>query len=544
MRRYQGALTLPRAAGDEPLFDPRAHDDDGAPRGASYWRATLQASMHGDPPPSTLTLPAFSTLTLVLILARHEPQNLTARHPAHYGTRRGLRLVLPAVGADRLRPISSGGAETTSAETSTAMEAEAATRSPCAGGPLGAAAAPSGEATRLFGGGHSGAKSPSPPTSRAMSSPSCDGWLADFKAATLPLPCTAPSGERTNCWDVASALNLHVVGEASLAGAAQACTPPMPPTPPRPCRRPCHACRRPCRPCRPPCRRPCRRPASSCRRPHAATQVLRNVEAHARLFADDVAGANGRSRKTIWLTEVTVASAEIGEIVPFVAALMDEVEGLRNRGALQPRRRSHTPAPGAALPHLCPGCSRMRRLVPPRAAWSHVLLTRALAPTHTHAAWSRALLVRRGGGVEARPLHQPRRQPAQPTRAAHAAQARVVGVVPLRRIRRADASRRRLLRALPSWPVGPTAAAVVAAAAASVGLVTGIGGPGAAPTDSPRLLRLDAARRWRRRWWRWRRAAAAVRRRDGTFLPVPPLRRDRRADGQDGGLVQLPQPFT
>lgn len=194
-------------------------------------------------------------------------QNLTTRHHAHYGTRRGLRIVLPAVGADRLR-LGSGGdgpsvpasASSAEAKTQTQTQAEAKGHSPCAGGPV-----VDGSAQRLS---------------------CCDGWLADFKRATLQLPCTSPSGERTNCWDVTSAINLHVAGEASRAGAAQ---------------------------------------------------VLRNIEDYAKAFADDLAGTDGRSRKSLWLTEVTVASAEISEILPFVAALMDERSGLRNRGKRPPR---------------------------------------------------------------------------------------------------------------------------------------------------------------------------------------------------------------
>ena len=77
-------------------------------------------------------------------------------------------------------------------------------------------------------------------------------------------------------------------------------------------------------------RLPCVSPAGEPSRV-GAQQVLMQVEEYAAIFADDVAGINGRSRKTLWLTEVVVASAELGEILPFVAALMDPVDGLRNR---------------------------------------------------------------------------------------------------------------------------------------------------------------------------------------------------------------------
>ena len=108
----------------------------------------------------------------------------------------------------------------------------------------------------------------------------CDGWLADFKRSTLQLPCVSPAGKHTNCWDVTSSLNLQVTGEPSREG---------------------------------------------------AQHVLVQVEEYAKIFADDLAGVHGRSQKTLWLTEVAVASSDLGEILPFVEYLMDPVEGLRNR---------------------------------------------------------------------------------------------------------------------------------------------------------------------------------------------------------------------
>ena len=104
----------------------------------------------------------------------------------------------------------------------------------------------------------------------------CEGWLSMFKAAALKLDCTRFNGSRTNCWDVIDALQIHSYTKK-------------------------------------------------------AADVLTRIEGYLDHFSDDFDGAGGRSKKTLWLTEVAAGSNEASEIVPFVKALMSTQGGLADR---------------------------------------------------------------------------------------------------------------------------------------------------------------------------------------------------------------------
>jgi hypothetical protein len=53
-----------------------------------------------------------------------------------------------------------------------------------------------------------------------------------------------------------------------------------------------------------------------------ASDVLDKLDQYGTVFAEDFAGTNGRSRKTLWLTEVAAATSDIAVLVPFVNSLM------------------------------------------------------------------------------------------------------------------------------------------------------------------------------------------------------------------------------
>ena len=95
----------------------------------------------------------------------------------------------------------------------------------------------------------------------------CKGWLHAFKQAALAQPCTTFGGAATNCWDVIGVISMH-----SYA--------------------------------------------------NSVDDILRNLRAYGDVFADDFAGANGRSKKVLWLSEIAMGSSELDEIVPFVDGLM------------------------------------------------------------------------------------------------------------------------------------------------------------------------------------------------------------------------------
>mmetsp|Transcript_39137 Transcript_39137/g.113072 ORF Transcript_39137/g.113072 Transcript_39137/m.113072 type:complete len:259 (+) Transcript_39137:154-930(+) len=77
----------------------------------------------------------------------------------------------------------------------------------------------------------------------------CPGWLRCFKDTVIELPC----GD-TNCWDIIDALQFHAYA-------------------------------------------------------HDAQDVKDKVDSWARVWSDDLTGANGRKKKSLWLTEVARAGA-------------------------------------------------------------------------------------------------------------------------------------------------------------------------------------------------------------------------------------------
>ncbi len=50
--------------------------------------------------------------------------------------------------------------------------------------------------------------------------------------------------------------------------------------------------------------------------------MLAKLDEYGSVFADDFAGTNSRSKKTLWLTEVAAATSDIAVLVPFVNSLM------------------------------------------------------------------------------------------------------------------------------------------------------------------------------------------------------------------------------
>jgi hypothetical protein len=59
--------------------------------------------------------------------------------------------------------------------------------------------------------------------------------------------------------------------------------------------------------------------------------VIGKVQQYGTAFADDFAGANGRSQKTLWITELACGSNNATEIVQFINDLFDPATGLNNR---------------------------------------------------------------------------------------------------------------------------------------------------------------------------------------------------------------------
>ena len=62
-----------------------------------------------------------------------------------------------------------------------------------------------------------------------------------------------------------------------------------------------------------------------------AADVLGKIDGYLDHFADDFGGAGGRSKKTLWLTEVAAGSNDASQIVPFAKALMSTQGGLADR---------------------------------------------------------------------------------------------------------------------------------------------------------------------------------------------------------------------
>ncbi|CAJ1402281.1 unnamed protein product [Effrenium voratum] len=104
----------------------------------------------------------------------------------------------------------------------------------------------------------------------------CRGWLQHFKEQTLLLECMGLSGQKTNCWDVVDALPIHAYART-------------------------------------------------------AQEVKDKIHQYHKVFQEDFDGINGRTRKTLWLTEVTMGTNDATDLVKFVDDLMNSENGLQNR---------------------------------------------------------------------------------------------------------------------------------------------------------------------------------------------------------------------
>ncbi|CAE8722945.1 unnamed protein product [Polarella glacialis] len=104
----------------------------------------------------------------------------------------------------------------------------------------------------------------------------CHGWLREFKRSALEMQCTNFNGIGVNCWDVIDHIQIHAYART-------------------------------------------------------AAEVKKKVAGYYEEFKEDFEGLNGRKKKTLWLTEVSMGSNDVAEIVPFVQDLMNSEDGLTNR---------------------------------------------------------------------------------------------------------------------------------------------------------------------------------------------------------------------
>eukprot|EP01047_Picozoa_sp_COSAG01_P071622 COSAG01_NODE_11168_length_1991_cov_1.832452_2_plen_406_part_00 len=108
----------------------------------------------------------------------------------------------------------------------------------------------------------------------------CHGWLQVFKNYTLGLNCTDFQGRATNCWDVIDAIQIHAYART-------------------------------------------------------AAEVLDKIRLYRQVFADDFEGTNGRTKKTLWLTEVAAGSSDGAFVKQFVQDLLSPSTGLNNRAEFE-----------------------------------------------------------------------------------------------------------------------------------------------------------------------------------------------------------------
>jgi hypothetical protein len=104
----------------------------------------------------------------------------------------------------------------------------------------------------------------------------CPGWLAAFKQFTLELECTTLDGTATNCWDAIESIQIHAYAKS-------------------------------------------------------AEDVTDKIKGYYDMFTDDFEGTNGRTQKTLWLTEVAYGGNTADDISSFIDDLMNDVTGLTNR---------------------------------------------------------------------------------------------------------------------------------------------------------------------------------------------------------------------
>ncbi|CAE7582387.1 SLC8A1, partial [Symbiodinium pilosum] len=107
----------------------------------------------------------------------------------------------------------------------------------------------------------------------------CRGWLKAFKAKALTLQCTSLVGKATNCWDVIEALPIHAYGRC--LGSAQ--------------------------------------------------EIKDKLHSYHQVFLEDFQGTSGRTKKKLWLTEVTMGTNDADDLITFMEELMNPATGLQNR---------------------------------------------------------------------------------------------------------------------------------------------------------------------------------------------------------------------
>lgn len=104
----------------------------------------------------------------------------------------------------------------------------------------------------------------------------CPGWLSIFKNYTLQLDCVDFKGQHTNCWDIIDNIQIHAYART-------------------------------------------------------AREVLEKIEGYYDVFGEDFTGENGRTKKTLWLTEVAAGSSDGKFVTDFVEDLLSPSTGLKNR---------------------------------------------------------------------------------------------------------------------------------------------------------------------------------------------------------------------
>merc|ERR1719428_1231060 len=86
----------------------------------------------------------------------------------------------------------------------------------------------------------------------AGGSPFCHGWMQGFKRTLLTLQCNGFDGKAKNCWDTIAAIPIH-----------------------------CYA--------------------------RTGAECVAKIQQYYDTFTEDFEGTNGRTKKTLWLTEVSAA---------------------------------------------------------------------------------------------------------------------------------------------------------------------------------------------------------------------------------------------
>jgi hypothetical protein len=98
-----------------------------------------------------------------------------------------------------------------------------------------------------------------------------------FKKFTMAMTCIDFAGKSTNCWDVIDVIQIHAYAKS-------------------------------------------------------AKEVKQKIASYYAEFSDDFEGTNGRTKKSLWLSEVAMGSSNGTAISEFVTDLLNPTDGLTNRG--------------------------------------------------------------------------------------------------------------------------------------------------------------------------------------------------------------------